>query len=250
MRFRAVLSEALKAAGPNGEAAALAEIEATGAPRHRTLARLLLAHERREWEPLLTLTRTADLAIDITKPRELRALGELGRNEEMVRTYERSRGSIPFHARDECQLFVLAFTGHTEGVERLLRGRLSAADDDSKTYWRAVARLQSGLKDEPAYAMLRSLAETGAKPGTRRSAAQQMRRVENDADRPAPPLSQEVQRILVAIARRPLRRVRDRQEQRERRRRRRRILLWLILLCLIWGVIEAHWTFSHVARVP
>jgi hypothetical protein len=40
MRFRAVLSEALKAAGPNGEAAALAEIEATGAPHHRTLARL------------------------------------------------------------------------------------------------------------------------------------------------------------------------------------------------------------------
>jgi hypothetical protein len=248
LRFGAALSEARNAAGPNGEAVALVQIEASGTPCHRALARLMLAHERRAWEHLLTLARAGDLPVDVTKPRELRALGELGRNDEMVLTYESAKRSIPPHARHECLLFVLAFTGQVDGVEQLLRGRLSAADDDSKTYWRAVARLRKDARDATAYATLRSLAEAGTKDGTRLSAVQQLQRVDNEAHIASRPLAAETQRTLEAIVQGPVQCAPARREQRERRRRRRRILLWLILLCLIGGVIEGYFTFHHVAR--
>jgi hypothetical protein len=52
------------------------------------MARLLLAHEERDWDTVLRLSRDGDFGVAEAKPREIRALGELGRLDEMVQTYE------------------------------------------------------------------------------------------------------------------------------------------------------------------
>src|SRR5215831_638281 len=90
----------------------------------------------------------------------IRALGELGRLDEMVQIYQKAARQLPLGSRRECMLFVLAFTGRVERVQPLLDRPSFAIDDDSKTYWMGVARLRRDIHDEAARSMLRRLAET------------------------------------------------------------------------------------------
>jgi tetratricopeptide (TPR) repeat protein len=125
--------------GPAGYVAALMRIEATGSDKQKASARLMLAHERRDWDGLLELARAQDVDFSEAKPREIRALGELSRLDEMVRTYQDAEKWLLAPSRQECRLFVFAFTGRTEAVQQALGGGLSAMDDEAKAYWGAVA---------------------------------------------------------------------------------------------------------------
>src|SRR5262249_56217624 len=108
-----------------------------------------VAQERREWNGLLTVARDGDVPFPDAKPREIRALGELGRLDEMVQTYQKAARQLPLGSRRECMLFVLAFTGRVERVQPLLDRPSFAIDDDSKTYWMGVARLPRDIHYEP-----------------------------------------------------------------------------------------------------
>jgi hypothetical protein len=148
MRFGATVRRAVSVNGPDGYAAALTQIEATGSRRQKALARLLLSHEQRDWERLLGLSRERDVGFSLAKPHEIRALGELGRLDEMVQTYQRAAKWLLPEGRHECMLFVFAFTGRVQCVQQLLDGPLSSTDNDSKTYWVAVARLRTDPDDQ------------------------------------------------------------------------------------------------------
>jgi hypothetical protein len=155
LRLRRALSTDARA----GYVAALRRIEATGSGKQKAFARLMLAHEWRDWDGLLVLARAQDVDFSEAKPREIRALGELGHLDEMVRTYADAEKWLGPQSRQECSLFVLAFAGRVEAVQQLLDGALSGLDDETKAYWIAVARLRADPHDEVARATLRRSAK-------------------------------------------------------------------------------------------
>jgi len=181
--------------GPAGYEAALRRIEAAGSARQKAFARLMLAQERRDWDGLLVLARAQDVDYAEAKPREVRALGELGRLDEMVQTYAAAENWLLAHLCQECRLFVFAFMGRTGAVQQVLDGPLSSLDDDAKAYWIAVARLGVDRHDRDGRATLLRLAETGASDGVRRSAGQHLRRADLAGDGSASS-SRESQRIV------------------------------------------------------
>lgn len=188
------LRRARSADGWDGYVAALMQIEATGSDKQKAFARLMLAHERRDWDGVLELARAPDVDFSEAKPREIRALGELGHLDEMVRAYREAEKWLLAPSRQECRLFVFAFTGRTEAAQQVLGGGLSAMDDEAKAYWSAVARLGADRHDEVGRATLLRLAETGTSEGVRRSAAQHLQRaVAGEAPAPS---SEETERIV------------------------------------------------------
>jgi hypothetical protein len=158
----------------------------------------MLAHERRDWDGLLMLARAHDVEFSEAKPREIRALGELGRLDEMVRTYEDAERRLLPPSRQQCRLFVFAFAGRIAAVQQLLNGALAALDDETKAYWTAVAQLRVDRQDEVARGALRWLAESSTSEGVRRSAAQQLRQTDL-AGAPAPSNREDTERIVERV---------------------------------------------------
>jgi hypothetical protein len=66
---------------------------------------------------------------------EVRALGELGRVDDMVKTYASLGPDLPPIDLQFCRLFLLAFGGRIDGVRALLRRQLGFLRPRSKAYW-------------------------------------------------------------------------------------------------------------------
>lgn len=125
-------------------------------PMARAAAVQLFRIESR-WEDLLAWFRancreSECLDDPILAPNYLRALGETGNLNEMVRCYPRcmrkygeSRQNVPL-AMSRLGLF--AFCGRPESVERLFRGPLAGCSESIHRYWRATARLAAGQTTE------------------------------------------------------------------------------------------------------
>ena len=240
-RFGAALARTRSTDGPAGYTAALQKIEATGSRKQKTLARLLLAHDQRDWDRLLMLSRAADIALAEVKPREIRALGELGRLEEMVQTYRAAAKWLLPPIRRECMLFVLAFTGGVERVQQLLDGPLSAIGDESKTYWLAVVRVRRDPNDNAGRSMLRELSAGSIQDGVARSAARHLRQA-SEGRNVSLSLSDDAQRAVAAIGAAEGSRLHELRQWNKRTRRARVIAaLCLTLLAVVWAVLQAHY---------
>ncbi len=77
----------------------------------------------------------------------LRALGEIGRIEEMVRLHHDCRRITERGLPPGARLTVLAFGGRTAAVEGLLETKLSALPASARELWRATAELAAGAHD-------------------------------------------------------------------------------------------------------
>ena len=172
----------------------------------------------------------------------MRALGEVGRLDQLVQIYHDTAAAIFPDTRQHCMLFVFACTGRVEGAQRLLSGPLAGFDDESKRYWSAVAALGQDHTDEAARAVLDTLVKESARERLRRSAAQHLERVTRQDYVPAP-LDNENARAVNALVKGALDQAIARQERRKRYERRptwprTRALLILILLGITMGVLE------------
>jgi hypothetical protein len=191
---------------------------------------------------LLTLARDGDVPFTDAKPREIRALGELGRLDEMVQTYQKAAKRLPLGSRRECMLFVLAFTGRVERVQPLLDRPSFAIDADSKKYWMGVARLRRDIHDEAARSMLRRLTETGTSDGVRRSATQQLQQAVQETSLSIS-LTEESARAIDAIRLIDGWRWPDELQQRVKRTRKARLraVLLSVLLFMIWTALRSYY---------
>src|SRR5262249_37519523 len=129
---------------------------------------------------------------------EIRALGELGRLEEMVQTYRGAERWLVPSKRHECLLFVCAFTGRLGCVEHLLGRALRILGDELKAYWIAVTRLRRDRQDSAARTTLQGWVANGLDARVRRSAARELERAEQ-AGPPLPPLTPETERLIDAL---------------------------------------------------
>ena len=168
-RFSARLLTALTLDGAAGESA-LAALADSVSPEHRPLVDVCRAAAQDDWGRVLVYSRQSDAANELLKPYEIRALGEIGRLNEMVAVFAHARAILSGHNLVISKLFVLVFSGRNAAVDRLFEGPLSGMVDEAKFYWRAVATLCSGGDVELGRRTLATLADTAAQPKMRTAA--------------------------------------------------------------------------------
>lgn len=103
---------------------------------------------------------------------EIRALGELGRVEDMAMTYAIAvaESSLAFNDLPFCRLYVLAFTGRIDAVQSLLSRQLRSLSPERKAYWTFIACQAAGKHDEEARGRLESAADAADDETFRRAA--------------------------------------------------------------------------------
>jgi membrane associated rhomboid family serine protease len=148
MRFVAAAAKAQLQPTIDAEVAALRELGARTSPGRMALLQASIARAQDDWQGVLeNLQRQNGTASDL-KALEVRALGEIGRTDEMVRMYAAAKSKLIGAHRYLSQLFVLAFCGRRESVKLLLEQRLSVLAPEAKDYWTAIAAKAAGTDDE------------------------------------------------------------------------------------------------------
>lgn len=192
MRLSAALARAGALPDLDERAQAIAAL-AKQAPAHQApMIEALLLAERGAWEELLAYSARPETGLDSSALR-LRALGELGRVDELMAEYERIGQRMPLEQTVYAWLFALAFGGRAALVGQMLQ-RTLRLDDQTSAYWRAVAQGQAGDADAARRA-LATLAATEPRTQAARAAG---RRLAAPGGRPD--LSPQAQATLARVA--------------------------------------------------
>ncbi|WP_457798774.1 rhomboid family intramembrane serine protease [Methylocystis sp. S23] len=142
MRLSAAFARAAAIEDPREKARAFAALAARAPAEQAAAIETRLLADRGDWEKALVLAQNPENARQLSGYR-LRALGETGRIEEMIRDYARSADSTPLEQTVFSWLFVLAFAGRPREVEELA-ARVMRLDADTADYWVAVAKRHAG----------------------------------------------------------------------------------------------------------
>jgi rhomboid protease GluP len=151
--------------GRIGEAAAVLEGLASSSKEFAQQARVHLLRMRGCWEAVVAWLDERQRGPEAWKDPSLlliylRALGETGALERLVKSYAASEARLEGaglrSGRDLCRLFVFAFSGRAEQVAALFKGPLSAYPEAQQTFWRATAELARD-PEGPARAVLAAL---------------------------------------------------------------------------------------------
>jgi rhomboid protease GluP len=193
MRLSAAYARASAIEDPRERAQAFAALAVQAPAEEAAVIETRLLADRGDWEKALILAQNPENARQLSGYR-LRALGETGRFEEMIRDYARSADSVPLEQTGFCWLFVLAFAGRPHAVEELAT-RVMRLDAETADYWVAVAKRHAG-DEAGARAEFEGLAmgrkETPAVIAARRQLAK--------ARAPHPHLSEEAREIVEGVA--------------------------------------------------
>ena len=106
-----------------------------------------------DWENLLEQARSAPEASDLQWC-AIRALGELGRIDEVIATYASAESVMSPESLLAARVTVLAFSGRTDTVLSLLSRKPQFFDPRTNAYWIFVAQAASGSRDEGAWRSL------------------------------------------------------------------------------------------------
>ena len=176
-RFNAKLAAAMVECN-NGNEVPMIELMAAIPPEHRPIVQVRLAQTRGDWHEILALTQLETSATAVLKPLEIRALGELGLTSEMLQAYQATGQRLLGMTLQTTKMIVLAFSGRPLGVARLFARQLASLDTEAKTYWLAIANLNSAANQESALHSLKTLAQSAKRPVTRIRAAKHLQDLE------------------------------------------------------------------------
>ena len=177
---------------------ALTALAQTAPREYRPRVLVQLAVAKRDWQQVLALTGAEAAGDMFLKPLEVRAFGELGRTEAMVKAYLASRTTLTGMQAAITRMIVLAFGGRPEGVVALVGRPAAMLADELKTYWIAVAHLNNPSDSTPGERALAKLANEATDPRVRWSAKRQLERF---ADVPRLPVPLATQMTLDSIER-------------------------------------------------
>jgi hypothetical protein len=113
-----------------------------------------IAIAKDDWEGVLRQSRSASETASFPKRLEIRALGEIGQVEEMMKTYALAGSILRPPDLILCWLYVMAFSGYTDEVHSLLRRQLRFFKPRNKAYWIFVADQAAGVHEEDARRVL------------------------------------------------------------------------------------------------
>lgn len=166
-RFLAQLYRALALPDQSATIAALERLKVAAAPRHRAVIATLVAIRRNDWAHALEASQEAVATDKSLRSTQIRALGETGNLDEMIRTFASHKSDLVGSDMLFTQLFVMALTGRVRAVRELLENQLSALHDETKTYWRAIAEHYATDGTIRSPAALERLAGDAERPSTR-----------------------------------------------------------------------------------
>ena len=174
-RFNAAVAAAHAEPTPETKRAALAAIARTASPGERFQLEALQLRFADDWRGVLNLIRRSPYAAPQLGGLEIRALGELGEVDQMVRAFEESRDDLVGSDFNDALLVLLAFSGRPGPVVTVLERNQSTLQEDAKTYWLAVAQQAAGAHEGLWRPPLESLAESASSAETRQRAARKLR---------------------------------------------------------------------------
>lgn len=182
-RFNVALLGALDASETRDDPGPLAELGETAAPERRAMIAAMAARSRGDWRQVADIARGAGRARGDLASLEIRALGELGRGDEMVALFQRMKPALAGYNLVFGQLFVLAFGGRRAAVARLLSGQLKFLDADARTYWLGIAALNAPDGRGEGRALMQQLAAHARLASARHAAERHL--AGHDGDGPA-----------------------------------------------------------------
>ena len=156
VRFQSSFLRAQALGSTEEKIAAYRSLAAYATPEQSVLLNCYIAMARDDWEGVLAQIRSTAEATSALKWLEIRALGELGRVEEMAMTYVWAESDLSASNRLFCRLYVLAFSGHFNGVRALLGRRLRFFRSRNKAYWIFIASRAAEMHDDDARRTLAS----------------------------------------------------------------------------------------------
>jgi hypothetical protein len=132
--------------------AAIRTLALRATPLESALLNFWISFDQDDWKGVLgQAPRIGDKFPGSMKSFEIRALGELGRLDEMTAAYASAARVVTANNLLSCGLFVLAFSGRVDGVRRCLLSRqLQSLRSRDKTYWILVASQAAGINNEDA----------------------------------------------------------------------------------------------------
>ena len=202
LRYNARLLDALAINDTAACVAKLSAIRATCDPQRTVGVDALIFRVQDDWAGVLDVIRSAPEAADALCALRVRALGELGRCEEMVAAYQSSRTRLAATELAQCHLFILAFTGQEQGLAHYVDNPRIGYDAETKAYWKAVAALRSRRDAGAEHREMQTLATASQRTLTRLAASRHV----GDAAEPArrflsEPARSEVERINARVLR-------------------------------------------------
>lgn len=198
MRFNTALTRAYAQRDAESVAEALLELKPVATIAQRTFLKVTAARMLSRWDEVISILGMLDKRQPDLLEYEIRALGELGRAEEMVRVYREIKPLLYGDAVRNCQLFVLAFCGRYDAVPLIAANKQANMHPAFAAYWRAVALVHSPEMRNNGLDALRELASHASLPNVRSAAQAAL----VGAMRPLPVLSPEAAAEAEAIAKR------------------------------------------------
>ncbi len=171
-RLSAALARASAIEDPAERARTFAALAAQAPAEEAAAIETRLLADRGDWEKALVLAQNPESARQLAGYR-LRALGETGRIEALMRDFARSVDSTPIEQTAFSWLFVLAFGGRPMETEALAK-TVMRFDSDTTDYWVAVAQRHAGNLHEARATFERlavGLKETAGRIAARRQLA-------------------------------------------------------------------------------
>ena len=194
LRFQASVNAAMSHGSIEQKVTALRALFQRASAQHQAALDAYIAIVQGHWNAVLECIHRVD---DRLRPAfrvwEIRALGELGRLDEMVQAF--SKDKIDPIRRDNyfCYLFVLAFAGRLDSVRLLLAREPSL---HSRDYWLAIAATGSGPDEAGPRRLMATFASATNNESLRRAAE---RRLTAIPDLVGPALSPESTATIDAI---------------------------------------------------
>lgn len=173
-RFGAALMKAQSQATIDGQVAALQALAERATPEQSAFLQSCIVRARDDWQGVLDCARRQPGATSDLKSLEIRALGEIGRIDEMVRVYAAAKSKLLALDLYLAHLFILAFCGRVESVGSLLEHRLRSLAPEAKDYWTAIALKAGGGNDDAWRGLLTNLVGPAQDTTTRRAAARHL----------------------------------------------------------------------------
>ena len=173
-RLTAKLAQAQAEDDPDQRAAALRALTGAMPPTQKAVSEALACRAENKWDDVLAILRADARAGELLRGLEIRALGELGRADDMVRDYADNKTRLQGTDLRDSQLFVLAFSGRETAVNLLLDTRRAVFDAPTVAYWKTIAAFYSGSNRDSARRALENLAVTAMRPLTRAAAARHL----------------------------------------------------------------------------
>lgn len=157
MRFKSSFLAAQAVGSTDERIAAFQVLRSRGSSEQSRLLNFRISIEQDNWQSVLDKSGDPGDKPLAQKPFEIRALGELGRIDEMIASYAEmiaaypsAQSAVPLNDLVSCRLIVTAFSGRLDAVRTLLGRFPRLLSSRDKAYWTFIATQASGIDDEEA----------------------------------------------------------------------------------------------------